>query len=164
MISIIVAISKNGVIGNHGGIPWKLSADLRHFAELTKGHTVVMGRKTYESIIKKLGHALPDRMNIVITTQAHYQAPGCVVVRSIQEALSRLPLKAEAFIIGGSEIYKQFLPLAHKLYVTEVDTICNGDAFFPLYSKKEWEQVSAEPHQQDEKNSADFTFLEFVRK
>ena len=165
MISIIVAIAKNGVIGKGGDLPWKLSDDLRHFAKLTKGHTVIMGRKTYESIARRLGHALPDRKNVVITSQADFKAPGCSIIRSIEEAIKTFSDDTEEiFVIGGGEIYKQLLPVANKLYVTEVAIECEGDAFFPDYSKEAWEIISAEPHSKDERNSCDFTFLELVRK
>jgi dihydrofolate reductase len=165
MISIIVAVAKNGVIGNQGDIPWHLSDDLKHFAKVTKGHTVIMGRKTYESIVKRLGHALPNRQNIIITSQANYSAPGCLVTGSVQEALSKLPLNDETFVIGGGEIYKQFLPLADKLYVTDVLTTVEGDAYFPPINDKDWEEVARETHLlEDEKNSHPFTFLELVRK
>ncbi|MFA6227333.1 MAG: dihydrofolate reductase [Candidatus Paceibacterota bacterium] len=164
MISIIVAIAKNGVIGKGDDLPWKLSDDLKHFAKVTKGHTVIMGRKTYESIVKRLGHALPNRRNIVVTSQVDFKAPSCMVVRSVKEALSKLPLEDEAFVTGGGEIYRQFLPLANKLYITEVDVECDGDVFFPPYSKDGWKLISSEHHNKDEKNSYDFTFLELVRK
>lgn len=165
MISIIVAVAKNGVIGNAGDIPWNISDDLKHFSKITKGHTVVMGRKTYESIVKRLGHPLSERKNVVITSQNDFDAPGCEVLNSIDEAIKKFSSKEEeVFIIGGGEIYKQFLPLADKLYITEVSTECEGDTSFPSYSLEEWQLVSEEHHQKDDRNSCDFTFLEFIRK
>ncbi len=152
----------NGVIGKGGDLPWKLSGDLKHFAKLTRGHTVIMGRKTYESIAARLGHALPDRKNIVITSQTDFNAPGCVVVPSVDEALKTFSETEEAFVIGGGKIYEQFLPLANKLYITEVQTICDGDTYFPEIDKKNWQEVWRETHRQDEKNSADFIFQTFV--
>ena len=165
MISIIVALAKNGVIGKGGELPWKLSADLKHFASLTRGHTVIMGRKTYESIVGRLGHALPDRQNIVITSQKYYSAPGCMIISSVAEAIKNFSVsQGEIFVIGGGEIYRQFMPAIVKLYVTEVDTECNGDTFFPSYLKEDWELISSERHEKDEKNSYGFTFLEMLRK
>lgn len=164
MISIIVAKGLNGVIGNKGEIPWKLSADLKHFAKITKGHTVVMGRKTYESIVKRLGHALPERKNIIITSQIDFKAPNCEIIQSIEQINKTFSNSAEEiFIIGGGEIYKQFLSIADKLYITEVATGCEGDAFFPAISETDWKLISSEPHKKDEKNSYDFTFQEYIK-
>ena len=165
MISIIVATAKNGVIGKNGEIPWYLPDDLKHFAKITRGHPVIMGRKTYESIVKRLGHALPDRKNVVITSQGDFNAPGCVVIQSINEAIDMFAdQNEEFFVIGGGEIYKQFLPFADKLYITEVEMECEGDASFPQYNKDDWKQISSEHHNKDEKHLFEFTFLEFVRK
>lgn len=164
MISIIVAKSSNGVIGKGGDLPWKLSDDLKHFAKLTKGHTVIMGRKTYESIVGRLGHALPERRNIVITKQVDFQAPDCTVVRSVKEVMEILRMNDTAFVIGGGEIYSQFLPLVSRLYITEVSTVCDGDTFFPMITQSDWEIVYSEHHTKNERNSFDFTFLELVRK
>ncbi len=165
MISIIVAKAKNSVIGKGGDIPWKLPDDLKHFAKITKSHTVIMGRKTYESIVKRLGHGLPDRKNVVITSQSDFSAPGCVVVQSVDEAIKMFSnATEEVFVIGGSEIYKQFLPIANKLYITEVSTECEGDAFFPAFEKEDWNLVSSEHHDKDDRNSCAFTFQEFVRR
>jgi dihydrofolate reductase len=165
MISIIVAVAKNRVIGNKGELPWNLSADLKRFAQITKGHTVIMGRKTYESIVRRLGHALPGRRNIIITGQTGYSAPGCEVLRSPEEAIRQFSNSdEEVFVIGGGEIYRQFLPLADKLYLTEVSVSPEGDAWFPLCPKEEWGLESSEEHQADDRNSHDYAFLTFVRK
>ncbi len=164
MISIIVAMAKNNVIGKGGDLPWKLSADLKHFAKITKGHTVIMGRKTYESIFQRLGHGLPERKNIIITSQTDFKAPDCFIMPSISETIKNLPPEEEAFVIGGGEIYKQLLPLADKLYITEVLADIEGDTFFPTYNKEDWKLISSESYKKDEKNSFDFNFLELVRK
>ena len=164
MISIIVARARNNVIGKGGDLPWRLSADLKHFAKITKGHTVIMGRKTYESIFQRLGHGLPERKNIIITSQTDFKAPDCFVVSSINEAIKILPANEETFIIGGGKIYEQFLPLADKLYITEVLAEIEGDTVFPTYKKEDWKLISSEPYKKDEKNSFDFNFLELIRK
>jgi len=165
MISIIVAIAKNRVIGNKGELPWNLPDDLKHFAQITKGHTVIMGRKTYESIVRRLGHALPNRRNIIITGQAGYDAPGCAVLHSPEEAIRQFSNSdEEAFVIGGGEIYQQFLPVVDKLYITEVSASPEGDALFPLCGKENWDLESSEEHLLDDRNSHDFAFLTFVRK
>ena len=167
MISIIVAIAKNGVIGNKGNIPWELPDDLKHFAKITKRHTVIMGRKTYESIVKRLGHALLGRKNIVITSQSDFKAPFCEIVHSVDEIQREYAEIAdeEVFVIGGGEIYKKFLPFTKKLYITDVLTRCEGDTYFPKFDENDWKVVSRETHiLPEEKNSHSFTFLEFVRK
>lgn len=163
MISIIVAVSKNGVIGKNNEIPWYLPDDLKHFAKITKGHTIIMGRKTYESIIKKLGHPLLDRKNIIITSQNNFSAPDCIVVNSTIEAQKDISDNEEVFIIGGAKVYEDFLPLANKLYLTDVDLTCEGDVSFPSYNKEDWREISREEHTKDSKNPYNFTFLEFIK-
>lgn len=164
MISIIVAVAKNKVIGKNNEIPWYLPEDLKNFAKITTGHTVVMGRKTYESIIKRIGKPLPNRNNIILTSQKDFQAPDCVVKNSISEILEIIPKDEEVFIIGGAKVYKDFLPLADKLYITEVDFDSDGDIFFPQYNKEEWKIISSEYHEHNEKNPYNFTFLELIKK
>ena len=165
MISIIVAIAKNGVIGNKGDIPWYIPDDLKHFAKITKGHAVVMGRKTYESIVKRLGKSLPDRNNIVITSQNDFIATDCTVLHSVDEAIKLFSSsKEEVFAIGGSQIYEQFLPVADKIYITEVDTNCDGDTLFPSYDKNNWKILSKEHHIKDEKNKYEFDYVELIKK
>lgn len=121
---------KNRVIGKKGGLPWYIPEELKRFKEITMGHPIIMGRKTYESI----GKALPGRTNIIITSSPNYTAQGCIVVHSLDEALQRARAD-EVFIIGGGEIYKQALPKADKLYLTKIDTEIEGDTFFPDYSE-----------------------------
>lgn len=161
MISLIAAVSKNNVIGNKGKIPWKLSTDMKRFATLTKGHMVVMGRKTYESILAHLGKPLPDRKNIVITSQPSYEAPGCEIVPSLMDAVKGTYLD-ELFIIGGERAYIEGLALADKMYLTVVDTTCEGDAFFPKWDKSEWKLIRSEPVPKDEKNQFDSVFEEYI--
>ena len=114
MISFLVAMDQNGLIGRDNDLPWRLPADLAYFKKLTTGHTIIMGRKTYESI----GRPLPERKNIVITRDAHYQAQGCVIVCSVAEALAHVKEEDNVFVIGGAEIFKAFYPYAERLYIT----------------------------------------------
>lgn len=134
-VSIIVAVAgKNRVIGKKGGLPWYIPEELKRFKETTMGHPIIMGRKTHESI----GRVLSGRTNIIITHDPKYQAEGCVVVHSLDEALRSAqgsPGDDEVFVIGGGEIYKQALPLADKVYLTDIDKEIKGDVFFPDYSE-----------------------------
>jgi dihydrofolate reductase len=164
IISLIAAASKNLVIGNKGEIPWYLPDDFKHFAEKTKGHTVIMGQKTYESIVARLGHPLPNRKNIVLSFQADFIAPGCTVFNSIEKALDEVKEEKEVFIIGGGKVYESFLPFANKIYLTEVNLECLGDTYFPTYNKNDWEIVSSVYHPKDEKHACDFNFLELVKR
>ncbi len=135
MISIIVAVAgSKRVIGKKGGMPWHIPEELKRFREITTGHPIIMGRKTYESI----GRVLPERTNIVITRDPSFAAEGIVIARSLEEALQLAkdqPGNDEVFVIGGGEIYKQALPLADKLYLTVIDMEIEGDTFFPDYSE-----------------------------
>ena len=163
MISIIVAASENDVIGDKGKIPWYLPRDLKHFANLTRGHTIVMGRKTYDSILAHLGKPLPDRENIIVTTQKDFKAPGCVVVNSLEEAMEKTKGK-NVFIAGGANIYELALPYAHKLYLTRVHAKFNGDTKLPYINHEHWREVKKEFHPRDEKNKFDLTFYLYERK
>lgn len=159
-ISLIVAISENGVIGKNNQLPWHLPADLKYFKSLTTGHCVIMGRKTYESI----GKPLPNRFNIIITRSRDFTPPGCLVVNSIEEAIKAgKNCKTEVFIIGGADIFKQSLKLANRIYLTKIHKTFEGDTFFPYPDPKEWHQVSEEKKSYDEKNPYDYSFLVFER-
>lgn len=161
-IAAIVAVSQNGVIGVDNKLPWHLPADLKHFKQLTTNHTVIMGRKTYESI----GKPLPNRKNIVISRQKEYKATGCEMVSSIQEALelAKTLQTEKAFIIGGAEIYQLALPFCTHLYLTQVHTeIMNGDAFFSV-DKNQWQITATIEHPIDEKNSFFMNFNTYKRK
>ncbi len=131
-ISLITQISENKVIGKDNTLIWRISEDLKRFQELTTGHVIIMGRKTYESI----GKPLPDRTNVIITRQKGYKVPGCIVVHSLDEALSKAREieDSEIFIIGGGQIYEQSIGLADRVYLTVVHTQATGDTFFPDYS------------------------------
>ena len=143
MISLIAAVSENNVIGNKGALPWHLPRDFAFFKETTVEHTVVMGRKTFESI----GRPLPNRKNIILTRQ-DVSFDGCTVVHSIDE----IPQEEDVFVIGGAEIYNQFLPLAKRLYITVVHTTLEGDTYFPAIDPATWKCVSSQRHEKDEKN------------
>lgn len=162
-ISIIAAIAKNGIIGRKNELPWYLPADLAHFKTITLHHSVIMGRKTYESIITRLGKPLPERQNIVITGQPNFQAPGCIVVHSLLEAIKNSATD-EIFIIGGASLYVAALPIAKRLYLTKVDAEIPGDTFFPLWDKKEWLLEKEESRPRDAKNPYDIVFCTYVRK
>jgi dihydrofolate reductase len=154
-VSIIVAISENGVIGRDGGLPWRLSGDLRRFKELTMGHDMIMGRKTYES----LARPLPGRTMIVLTRQPGYSAAaGVLVARDLDEALALAAADDEVFVIGGAEVYRQALPLAERIYLTLVHTKIQGDPRFPDFDRNQWRETQRTPHAADEKNEYDTTF------
>lgn len=142
MVSIIVAKSKNNVIGSNGSIPWSVPKDLKYFKELTEGNTVIMGRKTYESLPENK-KPLPNRINIVITRDSNFKANGCIVVGSLEEALLKADNKNDTFIIGGGEIYKQALNFVDKIYITEINEEFVGDTYFPELSDK-WGLVDVE--------------------
>ncbi len=158
MISMIWSMDRNGVIGRDNRMPWHLPADLAYFKSKTLGHTVIMGRKTYESI----GRPLPGRKNVIITRDVNYRADGCSICNSIEEAL-KLGLEEEVFIIGGADIYGKFLPFADKLYITFIEDTFEGDAFFPSVDFEQWELVSRKQGERNEKNPYDYYFTEYKR-
>ena len=160
MISIIVAASENGVIGAGGALPWRLSDDLRHFKAVTLGKPIVMGRKTWESI----GRPLPGRQNIVITRQAGFEAPGCDVVSSTDAAVAAAGDAEEVMIIGGSQVYELFLPVADRIYLTRVHAEVEGDALFPRLDEDAWRLASDERHIADARNEFDYSFRVYERK
>jgi dihydrofolate reductase len=144
-VSVIAALARNGVIGKDNQLPWRLPDDLRRFKELTLGHPVVMGRKTCDSIIQSLGQPLPGRLNIVITRSPSYQAPGCRVVTSFEaarEAARAGPGASEVFVIGGADIYRLALPVARRMYLTEIHADFEGNARFPPFAADEWQETS----------------------
>jgi len=161
-ISAIVAIAKNNVIGKDNDIPWYLPADLKYFKRTTLNHHIIMGRNCYESI----GKPLPKRTNVVLTRNPFFIVSNCYVTHSIEEALklAKNNGEEEAFIIGGAQIYGQSMDLWDKLYLTEVDLEVEGDVILPEINFEEWELISEEKHQADEKNEYDYTFKVFQRK
>jgi dihydrofolate reductase len=159
IISIIVAMDNKGVIGFEGDLPWRLSADLKHFKEITMGKPLIMGRKTHESI----GRPLPGRKNIVLTFSKEFKAEGCVVVHSLDDALQAAGDVDEVMIMGGSGIYDQSLTRANRLYITEVHADIKGDVYFPRFEKSEWVEVEREEHFADEKNEFDYNYVVLAR-
>src|SRR5262245_11704011 len=153
-------MTRSGVIGKDGQLPWRLSADLRRFKTLTMGHTLIIGRKTYTS----LGRPLPGRTSIVITRQASLDLPAEVlVVHSLAEALHHIGHDDSPFVIGGGEIFARALPLAERLHVTWVEAEIDGDTYFPPWNPDEWRLVSEERHSADAKNQYDYTFATYNR-
>ncbi len=158
-ISLICAMSENRVIGINGDLPWRMPTDMARFRQLTMGHTVIMGRKTFESI----GSALPNRKNIVLTRQLFFEAKGCEVANGIRHALS-ICKGEKVFIIGGGEIYRQALPYANKMHITIVYTRVNGDAFFPDISLNEWRNIPGKKIKADDNNPYDYQFVLYVKR
>jgi dihydrofolate reductase len=156
-ISLIVAMAQNRVIGRDNQMPWHLPEDLRYFKRITLNKPVVMGRNTFESI----GRPLPQRTNIVISRNPGYRIDGAVVVNSLEAALQQCrELQAEeAMIIGGAQIYAQALPLADRLYLTEVAAVIEGDASFPDFDRSLWQEVARESHQATANNPYNYAFL-----
>ncbi len=153
MISIIVATSANGVLGRGGELPWHLSDDLKRFKQLTLGKSIVMGRKTFESI----GRALPGRQNIVLTRQSEFVVDDCDIVSSVDAAIATAGDAGEVMVIGGSEIYELFLPLAERIYMTRVHMDIDGDARFPELDDEQWQETEREHHDADDSNEYEFT-------
>lgn len=159
-VSFLLAMDRRGGIGIDNKLPWRLPADLAYFKRLTLGHTVLMGRRTYESI----GKPLPKRRNIVVTRDRGYKAEGCEVVHDLEAALERFGREDELFVIGGSEIFKAALPEADKLYITYIDHEFAADTFFPAVEEAQWRLVSREPGVKDERNPYDYEFLVYERR
>jgi dihydrofolate reductase len=154
-------MANNRVIGKDNDIPWYLPADLQHFKKITMGHHILMGRKCYHSI----GRPLPKRTNVIITRDPYFISSNCLIARSIEEALELAYENGEeeCFIIGGGTIYEQTSDLWDKLYITEVELEVEGDVFFPHLDMAEWELISEEDHQPDEKNPYNYSFKVYKR-
>ncbi len=160
MISIIVAATKNRMIGKDNDFPWYLSNDLKRFRRLTTGKTVIMGRNTYEHLITRVGKLLPNRTNVVVTRNSHFSASDVLIAHSLEEALKLSNAKKqEVFVIGGSQIYAAALPLADRIYLTEVDAKLEGDAFFPEIDTRLWHETEREAHTRDEKHDYNYDFV-----
>ncbi|MGB0178096.1 MAG: dihydrofolate reductase [Owenweeksia sp.] len=159
-LTLIVAMAQNRVIGNNNDLIWHLPRDMKHFRELTTGHHVIMGRKTFESMN---GRPLPKRVNIVITRQKDYEAEGCIVVNSLQEALNQVQDDDQPFIIGGAEIYKQALDIANTIELTLVYNDFEGDTYFPELDTENWKEEQRTHFTADEKNAYAMDFITYVR-
>lgn len=162
MLSIIVAIAQNNAIGFENKLLYWLPDDLKRFKALTTGHTIIMGRKTYESLPKG---ALPNRRNIVLSRTQVESYPNTELFHSLEEALSHCNKEEEIFIIGGDSLYKEAIKVADKLYITAIeDTPSQADAFFPDINDDEWELTSVTKHEIDEKHAHRFSFLDYIKK
>ena len=160
MLSIIAAVAQNNIIGKDNKLVWHMPADLRYFKNTTMGHTMIMGRKTFESF----GKPLPGRRSIVVTRQKDWHYEGVEVTHSLEEAIELAPKDKEVFIVGGAEIYRQALPLCDKMYLTVIHHDFEGDTAFPAVDFNEWELVSDIRHTADEKNKYDYSFRQYIRK
>lgn len=156
-------MANNRVIGKSNDLPWYLPADLKHFKELTTGHAVIMGRKTFDSIVQRLGMPLPNRTNIVVTRDQDYKSEGVIVAHSIEEAI-RDAKDQEIFVIGGEQIFNLALPLTDRLMTTEVSANIDGDTYFPEYDKNTFVEVAREDHVKDDKNPYNYSFVTLQRK
>ena len=159
-LSIVVAMDDNHLIGKGNGLPWHLPADLAFFKKITTGNSIMMGRKTYDSI----GKPLPNRRNIVITRNLDISIPGCEVVGSIEKALSITQDEEEVMVIGGANLFVQLLPDVSRLYITHIKEEFEGETYFPYYDENDWLEISCESYQPDEINKYAFHFSIMERK
>ncbi len=160
IISLIVAMDENRVIGYKNKLPWNLPSELNYFRETTKGKPVIMGRKTHESI----GRPMPGRLNIIITRDKNYKADNCAVVHSREDAVNAAKASDEAMVIGGAEIYRLFLPAADRLYVTKVHGKFRGDTYFPEFNENEWVKAKEKNFEKDSENKYSYTIMVLERK
>jgi len=160
MLSFIVAMDRNRLIGNNNRLPWHLPADLSHFKQTTMGKPILMGRKTWDSI----GRPLPGRLNIVLTHTAELKIDGVEVVHSLSQAQALLEPAAELMVIGGSTIYRMLLAQAERIYLTRVDAEFEGDCWFPEIDLRQWQEIAVSAHPADEKNLYDCRFITLQRK
>ena len=161
MLALIAAVARNRVIGKDNQLLWHLPEDMRHFRETTRGKPVIMGRKTWESLPDSF-RPLPGRLNIVISRNPAYQAPGATLAGSIDEAIRCAGEAKEVFVIGGEELYRQAMPRADRLYLTEIDADFSGDAFFPEVSAQDWQEVSRRAQEGDTQPA--FSFVTYQRR
>lgn len=159
-ISLIAALTRNRVIGKDNDLPWHLPDDMKYFMQTTKGHHVIMGRRNYDSIPEKF-RPLPNRVNIVVSRQRDLTLPGCQVVNSLEAAvdIARKAVEPELFIIGGATIYRLGLPMANRLYLTEIDADLDGDTHFPAVNPSEWKEISRKHHTADDRHAYAFDFV-----
>lgn len=162
MLSILVAVAKNGAIGKDNDLIWYLSDDLKRFKALTTGHTIIMGRKTFESLPKG---ALPNRTNVVLTKDKSKSFPNCLMLHSVEEIMEKYAEDPEEhFIIGGGQLYADLLPYANRIYLTRVHHSFEADVFFPEINQEDWIVESEEKHSVSEKNEYAFSFINLKRK
>ncbi len=159
-ISVIAAMSRNRIIGRDGALPWHLPTDLARFKSITTGHTVIMGRKTFESV----GKPLPNRRTIVITRNNDYQCAGVFVAHSLDEALDQAAREDEIFILGGEAVYRIALPRADCLYLTIIHATIEGDTYFPTLDFDDWKLVEDERHEADDRHAYAFSFRRYERR
>ncbi|MBO0999861.1 dihydrofolate reductase [Bacillus sp. SD075] len=161
MISLIVAMDSNRVIGKNNGLPWHLPADLQYFKQVTMGHPIVMGRKTFESI----GRVLPGRENVIVTRNQDFKVEGCIVLHEIAQIKTFADNhEEEVFVIGGAEIFRGILPFTDRLYITEIHETFEGDTFFPVIDENEWDKISSNPGSINEKNQYAHDFIILQKK
>ncbi|MFN7676458.1 dihydrofolate reductase [Flavobacterium sp.] len=160
MITIIAAIAENNALGKDNQLLWHLPDDFKRFKNITTGHYIIMGRKTFESFPKPL----PNRTHVIISRQKNYSQLNCIVVTSLQKAIEACPKNEEVFIIGGGEIYNQSIAIADKLDITRVNHSFEADTFFPEIDMSKWKLIFNEFHPKDEKHKFDFSFETFIRK
>ena len=156
-ISIIVAVAENSVIGKDNQLLWRLSEDLKLFKKRTTGHAIIMGRKTFDSI----GKPLPGRTTVVVTRNKSLQIEGCIIAHSLNEAIAACAGDDEIFVVGGAELYAQALPLANTLYLTEIQQDIIGDAHFPAFNTKYWQEISRQTQSQTSPQTLDFHFVTY---
>jgi dihydrofolate reductase len=162
IISLIAAIDDHSGIGKNNQLPWHLSSDLRRFKQLTMGHTIVMGRKTYETI----GRALPGRITIILTHQENYKRTGCQVMNSLEEAIQSAEEsnERELFVIGGGEVFLQAIDRADRIYLTDVKTDAHADVFFPRFNQAKWEVIEKEANSKSDMDEYDSTYTVYQRE
>lgn len=161
MIALVAAVAENGVIGTDNDLPWHLPDDMKYFREITMGKTVVMGRKTFESIVASIGKPLPDRTNLVLTRNSSFTADG---VQVLHDAASLADLARDVYVIGGAQVYAATIDQADTLYITEVKTQVEGDAVFPAVNPEIWAETSRVEHAADERHAFPFDFVIYKRK
>ena len=158
--SLVVAVAANRVIGRANALPWRLPADLAHFKKVTMGHPIVMGRRTYESI----GKPLPGRKNIVVTRNRAFQAPGCTVVQSLEDAWKAAGDAEEVCVIGGTSLFEEALPIADVIHLTQVEAVVEGDTYFPEFDRSQWREKEIARHDADARHAYPIRILELERE
>lgn len=158
-LAVVAAVAENGVIGRDNELPWRLPADLAHFRQLTLDKSIVMGRRTWES----LPGLLPRRRHLVLTRDPGFRAEDCVVLTSLDAAIAEAAGEAELMVVGGASVYAEAMPLASRLHLTLVHTQAEGDTYFPVWDRSEWREVRRVARPRDDRNAFDMSFLELER-